>query len=304
MKRGRPPHPDFLTPRQLEVLALVRDGLTNDQIAQRLGITERGARYHVSEILSKLGVHTREQAAAWRDERLPAILPARSFLATRAGLFARGGSVAILGLAAVSMFTLAMGIAVMSSRVGGEQTVQPDSEPVTELASASIPFPELAQEAQAEAHSMMPDAVLFVVWYRPAPGANNGAGPYVFHFSQPTPMREVQVSGPYAEPGRPRWQVRALEGAPNLQKGIQVPLDLTGLQWGPADVGEVVARQSRIPATAVSVVLSSFDFGRPRWGVARGFAGVVCDLPDGAHVSQIHCPQSGPVGGPPAIASP
>ena len=51
MKRGRQPYPDLLTPRQWEVLALLPEGLTNDQIAQRLGITERGARYHVSEIL-------------------------------------------------------------------------------------------------------------------------------------------------------------------------------------------------------------------------------------------------------------
>jgi DNA-binding CsgD family transcriptional regulator len=69
-KRGRPRHPDILTPREWEVLALVREGLTNEQIAERLGTTERTARYHVSEILSKLGVSTRQEAAAWQpDER-------------------------------------------------------------------------------------------------------------------------------------------------------------------------------------------------------------------------------------------
>src|SRR5258708_3338875 len=71
-KRGRPRHPDVLTPREWEVLALLREGLTNEQIAERLGVTLHAARYHVSEILSKLGVATREQAAAWQPDRVRA----------------------------------------------------------------------------------------------------------------------------------------------------------------------------------------------------------------------------------------
>ena len=67
-RRGRPPHPDILTPREWEVLALLRDGLTNEAIADRLGVTHAAAKYHVSEILSKLGVATREEAAAWEPE--------------------------------------------------------------------------------------------------------------------------------------------------------------------------------------------------------------------------------------------
>ncbi len=64
--RGRPRHPDILTPREWEVLELVRERLTNEQIAERLGITLDGAKYHVSSILGKLGVATREEAALWR----------------------------------------------------------------------------------------------------------------------------------------------------------------------------------------------------------------------------------------------
>lgn len=64
-QRGRPPHPDILTPRQWEVLDLVRDGLSDQQIADRLDLTLAGAKYHVSEILTKLGVTSREEAAAW-----------------------------------------------------------------------------------------------------------------------------------------------------------------------------------------------------------------------------------------------
>src|SRR6059036_3004747 len=63
-RRGRPRHPDILTPREWEVRELLRQRLSNEQIAERLGITLDGAKYHVSQILSKLGVGTREEAAA------------------------------------------------------------------------------------------------------------------------------------------------------------------------------------------------------------------------------------------------
>lgn len=67
-KRGPKPHPGLLTPREQDVLALIRLGLTNAQIAQRLTISPETAKYHVSEILSKLNVSTREQAAAWQPD--------------------------------------------------------------------------------------------------------------------------------------------------------------------------------------------------------------------------------------------
>jgi DNA-binding CsgD family transcriptional regulator/catechol 2,3-dioxygenase-like lactoylglutathione lyase family enzyme len=55
-----------LTPRAWEVLFLLRHGLSNRKIAERLGISVAGAKFHVSEILSRLGVRSREEAAAWR----------------------------------------------------------------------------------------------------------------------------------------------------------------------------------------------------------------------------------------------
>ena len=52
-----------LTPREREVLAGVARGLSNRAIAAELGITERTARTHVSNILAKLGLSSRTQAA-------------------------------------------------------------------------------------------------------------------------------------------------------------------------------------------------------------------------------------------------
>jgi pimeloyl-ACP methyl ester carboxylesterase/DNA-binding CsgD family transcriptional regulator len=54
-----------LTPRQTEVAALVAEGLTNGQIAERLSITERSAESHVERIRLRLGFRSRAQVAAW-----------------------------------------------------------------------------------------------------------------------------------------------------------------------------------------------------------------------------------------------
>lgn len=68
-RRGRPAYPDVLTPRQWEVLARLREGLSNEQIALRLGISVDGVKFHVAEILSKLGVGSRNEAAQWDGEQ-------------------------------------------------------------------------------------------------------------------------------------------------------------------------------------------------------------------------------------------
>ncbi len=69
--RSEAPTVDPLTERELEVLAHVGRGLSNREIATALGITERTARTHVSNILGKLGLASRTQAALYAvDHRL------------------------------------------------------------------------------------------------------------------------------------------------------------------------------------------------------------------------------------------
>ena len=58
-------HVRDLTPRELEVLALVAAGRSNKEIAERLVIAERTARTHVSHLLTKLDLTSRTQAALW-----------------------------------------------------------------------------------------------------------------------------------------------------------------------------------------------------------------------------------------------
>jgi len=56
-----------LTPREQEVLALVRGGLANKQIARRLGITERTVKAHLTSIFATIGVADRTSAALWAE---------------------------------------------------------------------------------------------------------------------------------------------------------------------------------------------------------------------------------------------
>jgi DNA-binding NarL/FixJ family response regulator len=70
---GLPPLAEPLTPRELEVLHLLAEGLPNKAIAQRLGISENTVKFHVNVILGKLGAQSRTEAVT-RAVRLGLIL--------------------------------------------------------------------------------------------------------------------------------------------------------------------------------------------------------------------------------------
>jgi DNA-binding NarL/FixJ family response regulator len=53
-----------LTPREIEILALVAEGLANKQIAVRLGISDHTVKTHLAALFAKLGVSSRAEAVA------------------------------------------------------------------------------------------------------------------------------------------------------------------------------------------------------------------------------------------------
>lgn len=64
MKRAEIDRPFLLTPREHQALMLLADGMSNKQIARRLGISEHGAKRHVANVLAKLNCPNRTLAVA------------------------------------------------------------------------------------------------------------------------------------------------------------------------------------------------------------------------------------------------
>lgn len=74
MPRGRPPHPDILTPAEWRVVEAVRHGMTNTEIARRLGHSSDALKYHLANAMQKLGFTRRAEIRHWtgisRDSHL------------------------------------------------------------------------------------------------------------------------------------------------------------------------------------------------------------------------------------------
>ncbi len=71
MRQGQltPSEDTDLTPREREVLEYVAAGLTDDEVASQLGISQRTARNHLTNAYSKIGAHNRAEAIVWARER-------------------------------------------------------------------------------------------------------------------------------------------------------------------------------------------------------------------------------------------
>ncbi len=129
---------------------MLREGLTNRQIARQLGISHRTARYHVSEILSKLSAGDRHEAAMWSPEDYEAPPPKRGVLllptTLRLGLeyLVRGLSVAIVVAAVAGMGLLAVGVLRTSEERNSAEARKPlETRPPTPMPT---PIPGLTYD--------------------------------------------------------------------------------------------------------------------------------------------------------------
>jgi len=274
MSRGRPPYPDVLTPREQEVLALIRQGLTNGQIATRLGISESGARYHVSEILSKLGVSSRQEAARWDGER---VLPSFGLVAwLRPAIAAlKNLPLAVVSVGIVALLALALGVAVMAGRGSGGGPPSGGEDSASERTAELQALLDLAEEATVEARAQLPGASLYFVAYaRPS-------RLYTFRFSQPGSQIEVSVLGPdEGDPDFARWEMIREERPADYP--VPTHLDLSAARNSFEAVAEAAAARSLSSTANMGVVLFS-DGGELTWStMARpgGIFFISCQAPD------------------------
>jgi DNA-binding CsgD family transcriptional regulator/catechol 2,3-dioxygenase-like lactoylglutathione lyase family enzyme len=64
-RRGRPPHPDVLTPAEWRTVHAVQHGMTSRDIARRRGISVDAVKFHVTNALAKLGLANRAALRRW-----------------------------------------------------------------------------------------------------------------------------------------------------------------------------------------------------------------------------------------------
>jgi DNA-binding CsgD family transcriptional regulator/predicted enzyme related to lactoylglutathione lyase len=85
-KRGRPPHDDILTPAEWRVAELVRHGLTNARIAEKLGVSPDAVKFHVANAIGKLGLDSKAALKRWDGvSRASALHERKTPMATELG---------------------------------------------------------------------------------------------------------------------------------------------------------------------------------------------------------------------------
>ncbi len=120
----------------MDVLSLLQRGYSNKEIAQELGISLAGAKFHVSEIISRLGVSSREEASAWQARKTFSLSPLLEWL--RDGLTPVGKLLAGSLLVGITAIAITGFVATVANR---EQEVSPRAE------TAVSPTPPIEGEA-------------------------------------------------------------------------------------------------------------------------------------------------------------
>jgi DNA-binding CsgD family transcriptional regulator/catechol 2,3-dioxygenase-like lactoylglutathione lyase family enzyme len=75
--RGRPPHPDVLTPAEWGVVEAVRHGMSNGEIARRRGVSLDAVKQHLANARDKVGLESREALHDWHGVRADSPLHGR-----------------------------------------------------------------------------------------------------------------------------------------------------------------------------------------------------------------------------------
>lgn len=185
------------------MLSLLREGLSNPEIAERLGISRDAAKYHVSGILSKLGVETREESAVWQPEpprvaavRRPAWASALAPLAGALRGLPAAGKVAAVGVTAAVVAGVVVAFGVLGGNEGeGDVVLNPSvtatpGEPTAIATQAVTATPGPTSNVAADFEYTVgepiefPDDLAMIVetgcW-----GCDGGAGGFVRVYKRP-----------------------------------------------------------------------------------------------------------------------
>lgn len=141
-RRSRPRHPDTLTPAESRVLNELRKGGTNAEIAVRLAVSPDAIKFHISNLLAKLGLEDRQQLASWRPDggrrRLRALLPLPATLGflARPLVWVGAGTAVLAGAAAVA------GVLVFVNGSGEPVPVAPPTTPTPMSPTVAGPSPQ------------------------------------------------------------------------------------------------------------------------------------------------------------------
>lgn len=146
-RRGRPRHPDVLTPAEWRVLEALREGGTNAEIGERLGITADGVKFHISNMLSKLGVRNRRELAAWRPDthrdRLGGLygVPAGIAAMAKPVAWAGVGAAALAGVVVTAVAAVAVVAVVLVPAGGDGEALLAVKHTTSPTASTPTPIP-------------------------------------------------------------------------------------------------------------------------------------------------------------------
>ena len=157
-RRGRPRHPDVLTPAEWRVLEALREGGTNAEIAARLGLSLDTVKYHISNMLAKLELRDRRTLASWRPEgrrgRLRGALftvPAALWAVARPIAWVGAGTAAVAGVVVGVVAVVAVvAVALVVAGGGGEPPLAlapPPTQTSTPAATATSAAPLTARAA-------------------------------------------------------------------------------------------------------------------------------------------------------------
>jgi hypothetical protein len=113
----------------------MRQGLTNEQIAGQLDVSLATAKFHVGEIMGKLGVESRHDAATWpgRPRRALGFAPLLALTyRLKVPAATRLATIAVIACALFALAALATRVGIMHARSEGGAPDLPDPTPVLE----------------------------------------------------------------------------------------------------------------------------------------------------------------------------